>query len=161
MFPSLNLPKADLKLTRKDGVVYVWCIVRKKNLVLTPEEWVRQHIIHFLIEEKNIPKGLIASEFALKYNGRLKRADVVVFNHNSKPLFIVECKAPEVDLSEKTLHQIAQYNFELKVDLLLLTNGLTHIMCIINRKEHRLDYLHEIPSFEQMIAYDSNMNSDV
>lgn len=152
MFTPLNLPQAKLKLTRKDEVVYVWCVIRNKNLVLTPEEWVRQHIIHFLIEEKQFPKGLIASEYALNYNGRSKRADVVVFNRASKPIFIVECKAPEVELTEATLHQIAQYNFELKVDFLLLTNGINHIMCMINRKEHRLDYLQEIPTFSELEA---------
>lgn len=152
MFTPINLPPAKLKLTRKDEAVYVWCVIRNKNLVLTPEEWVRQHIIHFLISEKQFPKGLIASEFALTYNGRSKRADVVVFNRTSKPIFIVECKAPEVELTEATLHQIAQYNFELKVDFLLLTNGINHVMCMINRKEHRLDYLKEIPNFEELEA---------
>ena len=145
MITPLNFPKANLKLKKKDGEVYVWCILRKKDLVCTPEEWVRQHTIHYLINQKNIPEGLIASEYAIKYNGRSKRADIVVFDRTQKPVLIVECKAPEIKLTKETLFQIAQYNKELDVDFLFLTNGLDHFIVKVNKVG--MEELDEIPNF--------------
>lgn len=140
MIEPLNLPKAELKLSKRDGVVYVWCVIRKKNLVCTPEEWVRQHVIHFLINEKNIPAGLIASEYNLKYNGLSKRADIVIFNRKGSPVLLVECKATNVELSQETLFQAAQYNFQLDVCQLMLTNGIQHIFCRINREKNAIEF---------------------
>jgi hypothetical protein len=142
---SLNLPKADLKLKRRNNEIYVWCIIRKKELICTPEEWVRQHVIHYLINEKNIAPGLITSEFAISYNGLSKRADIVVFNKEMRPLLIVECKASSVAISKQTLFQIAQYNHELDVDYLFLTNGLEHVTCRVNKKTKSIDYIEELP----------------
>lgn len=147
MITPLNLPKAKLKLRKKGEVVYVWCVIRKKDLVLTPEEWVRQHIIHYLINHKQYPEGLIASEYPLEYNGRSKRADVVVFNRDGQPNMIVECKAPEVKISKGTLNQAAQYNFELGVDTIFLTNGLNHVICQLDRESEKLIYLQDLPDF--------------
>ncbi len=145
MFKALSFPQAELKLTRKEGQVFVWCIIRKKSLVLTPEEWVRQHLIHFLIQEKQIPIGLIAAEMAIEINQLSRRCDVVVFGIDGKPRLIVECKAPEINLTEKTFNQIAQYNAALNVDLLMVTNGLQHIVCQIDRENTLLNYLEELP----------------
>ena len=145
MFKALSFPQAELKLTRKEGQVFVWCIIRKKSLVLTPEEWVRQHLIHFLIQEKQIPIGLIAAEMAIEINQLSRRCDVVVFGKDGKPRLIVECKAPEINLTEKTFNQIAQYNAALNVDLLMVTNGLQHIVCQIDRENTQLNYLEELP----------------
>ena len=145
MFKALSFPQAELKLTRKEGQVFVWCIIRKKSLVLTPEEWVRQHLIHFLIQEKQIPIGLIAAEMAIEINQLSRRCDVVVFGKDGKPKLIVECKAPEINLTEKTFNQIAQYNAALNVDLLMVTNGLQHIVCQIDRENTLLNYLEELP----------------
>ncbi len=145
MFKALSFPQAELKLTRKEGQVFVWCIIRKKSLVLTPEEWVRQHLIHFLIQEKQIPIGLIAAEMAIEINQLSRRCDVVVFGNDGKPKLIIECKAPEINLTEKTFNQIAQYNAALNVDLLMVTNGLQHIVCQIDRENTQLNYLEELP----------------
>ena len=145
MFKALSFPQAELKLTRKEGQVFVWCIIRKKSLVLTPEEWVRQHLIHFLIQEKQIPIGLIAAEMAIEINQLSRRCDVVVFGTDGKPRLIVECKAPEINLTEKTFNQIAQYNAALNVNLLMVTNGLQHIVCQIDRENTQLNYLEELP----------------
>ena len=145
MFKALSFPQAELKLSRKKGQVYVWCIIRKKSLVLTPEEWVRQHLIHFLIQEKQIPIGLIAAEMAIEINQLSRRCDVVVFGSDGKPRLIVECKAPEINLTEKTFNQIAQYNAALNVDLLMVTNGLQHIVCQIDRENTQLNYLDKLP----------------
>lgn len=145
MIEPLNLPNAELRLKKINGIVHVWCIIRKKDLVCTPEEWVRQHFIHFLINERKVPIGLIASEYPLDYNGRLKRADIVVFNKRQDPVLIVECKAPQIPLDEKTVFQIAQYNFHLNVDYLCLTNGLDHAYSLIDKENGSLRYLKELP----------------
>lgn len=147
MIVPLNLPQAPLKLTRKNEVVYVRCLIRQKNLVCTPEEWVRQHVIHFLISEKKVSKGRIASEYSIVYNGRSKRADLVIFDTVGEPEMIVECKAPEVPITEKVVHQIAQYNSQLNVNRLFLTNGLQHIFCEIDRENGKLIYFEEWPGW--------------
>jgi hypothetical protein len=150
MFSPLSFPKADLKITKKESVFYVWCIVRKKKLVLTPEEWVRQHVIHFLINEKNVPLGLIASEFLISVNGLSRRCDLVVFDINKRPLLIVECKSVEIEINEKVLHQIAQYNFKLNTSYLFLTNGLTNVTCKINKVNKNISYFRDLPNFKEL-----------
>jgi hypothetical protein len=148
MIEALQLPKANLRLRRKSDEVFVWCIIRKKELLCTPEEWVRQHIIHDLIDNKKIPIGLIASEFALNYNGRAKRADIVVFDRNNKPLMIIECKATNIAITEETLFQIAQYNFELRVPYLMMSNGLNHVYCELKSDVEGIKYLEDFPKLE-------------
>lgn len=150
MLKSLNFPIAELKLTKKDETVYVWCIIRKKALVLTPEEWVRQHLIHFLIHQKEIPIGLIATEMGIAVNDLTRRCDVVVFGNDGSPKLIVECKAPEINLTEKVFNQIAQYNFTLNVDNLMVTNGLNHVFCKIDRSKNELNFLQELPSWTEI-----------
>lgn len=148
MFTPLNLPKASLQLTKADGKVFVWDIFRKKKLQLTPEEWVRQHFLHFLVNEKQVPIGLLASEYNIEVNKLKRRCDGVIFNRNSQPVAIIECKAPEIKLSEQTFYQIAQYNFKLQVDWLILTNGLETIVARINHDKQNLDYFEDVPSFD-------------
>ena len=150
MFSPLSFPKADLNISKKEGAYFVWCIIRKKKLVLTPEEWVRQHVIHFLINEKKVPVGLIASEFLISVNGLSRRCDIVVFDINKTPLLIVECKSVEVEINEKVLHQIAQYNFKLNTSNLFLTNGRTSVACKINNLENNISYFKELPNFNEL-----------
>ncbi len=145
MIRPLSFPKAQLKLTKKGEKLHVWCIVRKKTLILTPEEWVRQHLIHYLLNERNVPIGLIAAEMSLKVNEMDRRCDVVVFDRSGKPLLIVECKAPEVSLDDKVYQQIAHYNFSLGADLLMVTNGLLHVVSRIDRERNRLVMLEVLP----------------
>ncbi len=135
MITPLNLPKAPLKLTKKDETVFVWCELRKKKLVLTPEEWVRQHVIHFLNIEKGIPFGRMVAEYSLTYNGREKRADILSFDEAGNPQLLVECKAPEVTISSETLFQIGQYQKILGARFLMLTNGLEHYFGGFNEGE--------------------------
>lgn len=137
----LNLPKAPLKLEKRQGDVYVWCAVRKKNLLLTPEEWVRQHLIHYLITTVQIPIERIASEFSIQVNGLSRRCDIVVVDRNGKPKMIVECKAVSVPVNEQVLFQIAQYNRELQVDYLMLSNGVDHFLSKINAETGELEKL--------------------
>jgi hypothetical protein len=150
MFTPLSFPVAPLKLTRKKNLVYVKCLVRKKELLVTPEEWVRQHLLHYLINEKQIPIGLISSEMAIEVNQLSRRCDVVVFGKDGNPRMIIECKAPEVKLTEKVFRQIAQYNFTLNVDFLILTNGLENIACKIDRSNSSLIFLENLPNWEEL-----------
>lgn len=133
MIVPLNLPKAPLKLSRRGEDVYVWCEVRRKKLVCTPEEWVRQHVIHYLNTEYNIPFSLMSTEHRLNYNGRDKRADIVVFSVKGQPELMVECKAPHVPLNEEVLFQIAQYQKVLNAKNLMLTNGIDHLFAMIDK----------------------------
>lgn len=126
MIRPLNLPPAKLELSRKDEVLYVKCLIRNKKLVLTPEEWVRQHIVASFVSHFSIPLARIAVETSLNYNGRKKRADIVVYDEFGNPDLLVECKAPEVGLSSETLFQIAQYNAVYGTSKLLISNGLYH-----------------------------------
>ncbi len=151
MFEPLDFPQAKLKLTRSGNSVRVFCVIRKKQLMLTPEEWVRQHLIHFLIDHLNVPIGLIASEMSLNINGHSRRCDVVVFNRNGNPVFLMECKAPEIVLGEQVVHQIAHYNFSLGTDFLLITNGKQHRILQLDREKGEIKSLEEFPDFSGLI----------
>lgn len=142
----LHLPKANLKLTRKGEELYVWCVIRKKTLMLTPEEWVRQHIIHYLINDLGVPLGRIASEYPIILNDMQRRCDIVVFDAFAKPIMIVECKAPEISLNEEVFHQIAHYNRQLQVDYLMVTNGLHHVYAKVDKTSGELNYMKDFTS---------------
>ncbi|MGC6434007.1 MAG: type I restriction enzyme HsdR N-terminal domain-containing protein [Crocinitomicaceae bacterium] len=151
MIQKLNLPIAKIKLTKDSkGQLFVWCIIRNKKLVLTPEEWVRQHIIHFLINQKNVPKSLIASEALIKVNELNRRCDIVVFSLTKHPVLVVECKAPEIELSEKVVSQIAQYNSVLQSPYLLISNGLNHFTIKVDHSENNIKLLNELPTFDEL-----------
>ncbi len=124
-------------------------MARKKFVILTPEEWVRQHVLKFLVHEKKYPLSHINVEKQLVYNGLKKRYDVVVFNPDGSIRLLVECKAPHVSISQKTFDQIAQYNFNLNATYLLLTNGLEHYICQMLFKEEKYKFLKEIPEFSR------------
>lgn len=149
MFPELNLPKANLKL--KDNLI--WDVLRKKYVQNTPEEWVRQHFIHYLINDLSYPIGLMASERLVKYNNMSKRCDIVAFSNELKTLMIVECKAPKIKLTEDVFYQIAKYNFTLKAPLLILTNGLQHIAAKIDLEKNQIEYLRKIPDFKENLGF--------
>ncbi len=147
---ALALPKAQLKITKKGDELFVWCVARKKTLVLTPEEWVRQHVIHYLVNDLKVPLGLIASEVSLSINKLSRRCDLIVFSKESKPLLLIECKAVDVPLTENVFHQIAQYNFKLNVDYLMMTNGVHHVYCRIDRVNNKLIYLEKLPFYDDL-----------
>ncbi|MDR7131716.1 type I site-specific restriction endonuclease [Algoriphagus sp. 4150] len=125
--PTLNLPHFDPQLKEKDGKLWIFDSLRKKQLVLTPEEWVRQHWINFLISQLKFPKGLVALEKGLIYNKLIKRTDLVVWDKGGSPYLLVECKAPKVKLTQKTIEQACMYHKELKTPFLVISNGLQHI----------------------------------
>ena len=145
--PHLNLPKVALKTKSVKGTIQVFGQVRKKYFVLTPEEWVRQHFIYYLNKEKNYPMGLMAVEKMIKYNSMQTRADIVLYNKEGKSNMIVECKAPEVKITQDTFNQIAKYNFQLKVDFLVVTNGIKHYCCQMDYEKNEITFLDDIPVF--------------
>ena len=148
MLFDLNLPKYDFNLKLIDGSKYIFDEVRKKYIKLTPEEWVRQNLIQYLHHQKKYPLSLMAIEYALQYNTMSKRADIVCFDKKGKPLLIVECKASTVKISQKAFEQIARYNFDLQVPLLMVSNGLEHYCCRMNYENRSFDFLKEIPEFQ-------------
>ncbi|MET2984989.1 type I restriction enzyme HsdR N-terminal domain-containing protein [Aureibaculum conchae] len=143
----LNLPKAELSIKSKENKQFIFDIIRKKYMVLTPEEWVRQHVIHYLIHEKNYPKSIIAVEKQLTFNTLKKRFDVLVFNTKGLPELIVECKAPNVKITQDTFDQIARYNLKLNADYLMVTNGLQHYFCKMDAVNEGYIFLEELPNY--------------
>ena len=145
--PQLNLPNAALKTKLVEGTTQVFDQVRKKYLVLTPEEWVRQHFIHYLNKEKNYPLGLMGVEQMLKYNTMQTQADIVLYTTDGNPNMIVQCKAPSVKITQDAFNQIAKYNFKLRVDFLVVTNGMQHFCCAMDYENNKITFLEEIPHF--------------
>lgn len=127
-----------------EGIGYIFCIIRKKWLTLTPEEWVRQHIVHFLINEKKYSKTSINTEVVVEIVGMKKRADIIVFQ-KEKPFLIVECKAPKVNIAQETFDQIARYNLNVDADYLMVSNGLQHYYCQMDYENSSYVFLHELP----------------
>jgi type I site-specific restriction endonuclease len=143
MFTALNLPNAPLKITQKNQKRFVTCLIRRKQVVLTPEEWVRQHLIHYLITSKSLAQGRIAVEVNLKVNSLSKRADIVYYDETLKPQVVIECKAPEVKLTSETIFQIATYNSQLNSKFLIISNGLDHF--IFENKNGLIISLEDLP----------------
>ncbi len=132
------------------GKAEVFDPIRKKYVVLTPEEQVRQTFVQFLVEQRAVPASLIAIEAGLKVNGMQRRADVVVYNKNAKPMVLVECKAPQVKITQGVYDQAARYNLSFKVPFLVVTNGLTHYCSRIMFDTHRFEHLNDIPFFNEL-----------
>jgi hypothetical protein len=146
---KLNLPDFDLKIKSKENKYFILDIIRKKYVVLTPEEWVRQNFLHFLIDHKKYPVSLIAVEKQLKINNLSKRTDILIFDKNAQPDIIVECKAPSVRISQDTFDQIARYNLNLKAKYLIITNGLQHYFAKMDQKEKKYEFLEDIPEYSK------------
>ncbi|WP_418650782.1 type I restriction enzyme HsdR N-terminal domain-containing protein [Tenacibaculum aestuariivivum] len=144
---KLNLPSYTFKLKSNENKTLIFDNLRKKYLVLTPEEWVRQHFVQFLIEEKKYPISLIALEKQLVINNLKKRTDIVVFTSNGMPNIIVECKAPKIKISQDTFDQIARYNLKLNANYLIVTNGLQHYFCKLDKENETYVFLKEIPPY--------------
>ena len=146
-FPKLNLPNAVLKTKLVEGTTQVFDVIRKKYFKLTSEEWVRQHFFHYLNNEKNYPFGLMGVEKMIKYNSLQTRADIVLYNAEGIPNMIVECKAPNMKITQDTFNQIARYNFKLKVKYLVVTNGMQHFCCAMDYQTNKIEFLEDIPSY--------------
>ncbi|MGE0090216.1 MAG: type I restriction enzyme HsdR N-terminal domain-containing protein [Bacteroidales bacterium] len=144
---SLNLPTYSFNIKLIEQRKYIFDFIRKKYVLLTPEEWVRQNFLKYLVEEKKYPASLISVEMEFKLNNLSKRSDAVVFDRNANPLLILECKATTVKIDQSVFEQIARYNMQLKVNYLIVTNGLKHFCCKIDFENQRYAFLKEIPDY--------------
>ncbi|WAC03932.1 type I restriction enzyme HsdR N-terminal domain-containing protein [Lacinutrix neustonica] len=144
---ALNFPKYSFRFKNSENKVSIFDAIRKKFVILQPEEWVRQHCVHYLMEEKNYPKSLINVEKELVINDLKKRYDIVVFNPNGSIHIIVECKAPKIIINQDTFDQVARYNLALNASYLMVTNGLNHYYCVMDFNAEKYDFLKDIPSY--------------
>ena len=144
---KLNFPSYALELKSSENKTLIFDIVRKKYVILTPEEWVRQHVVHFLLKEKNYPISLIAVEKQIKINKRVKRTDIVVYNKQGTPELLIECKAPNVKITQTTFDQIARYNLSANSNYLMVTNGLDNYYCKIDIANETYIFLKDIPQY--------------
>ncbi len=144
---ALNLPAYQFRIKSKENKQFIFDLIRKKYVMLTPEEWVRQHILHFLIFEKGYPKSLIAVEKQLTINTLIKRFDILVFNTKGLPHLIIECKAPKVKITQDAFDQIARYNLKLNAEYLMVSNGLNHYFCMLDTVHEQYVFLKDLPSY--------------
>ncbi|UKM63747.1 type I restriction enzyme HsdR N-terminal domain-containing protein [Flavobacteriaceae bacterium GSB9] len=144
---ALNFPKYSFRFKNKENKVSIFDSIRKKFVVLQPEEWVRQHCVQYLMDEKKYPASLINVEKELTLNGLKKRYDIVVFNSNGSIYLIVECKAPHIQIDQTTFDQIARYNLKLNATFLMVTNGINHYYCQMDFKNERYSFLKNIPEY--------------
>jgi type I site-specific restriction endonuclease len=147
----LNLPTYLFRIKEKGGKKIVFDTFRRKWVSLTSEEWVRQNFIRYLTEEKHYPLALISVECSIRMNQQNFRADVVIFSKTGEPFIIIECKAPEVKVSQEAFDQIVRYNMQLKVKYLMVTNGMNHYCCIIDRDKFIYAFLSEIPDYKDVV----------
>ena len=147
---SLNLPPFAVRLREVDGQQQVFDFLRRRYVALTPEEWVRQHFVHFLVEHKGYPKGLLANEVELRVGEKRLRCDSVVYGRDLKPRMIVEYKAPDITLTQRVFDQIAIYNMLLHVDYLVVSNGLQHYCCRMDYESHSCRFLSDIPDCQSL-----------
>lgn len=143
----LNLPAFEYKLKKEEGKLWIFDVIRKKYVVLLPEEWVRQHFIHYLVNHLRYPRALVKVEGGLLYNQLSKRSDIVVFNRAGKPWMIVECKAPDIVMSEHVLFQAAVYNKTLQAQYLVVTNGMVHLCSAVDWQGGVTKKLDDLPAF--------------
>lgn len=146
---ELNFPKFEYRFKSTENKVSIFDVIRKKFIILQPEEWVRQHCVHYLINEKHFPKSLINVEKELVINGLKKRYDIVVFNSDGSIYLIVECKSHNMPISQATFDQIARYNLVLNASYLMVTNGLNHYYCEMDVEAQRYSFLKDIPNYKQ------------
>lgn len=145
---KLNLPPFDAKIKKEEGKPWIFDIIRKKYIVLTPEEWVRQHFIHHLITDFQYPRSLFKIESGLTFNTLQKRSDIVVCDRAAKPWMLVECKSPAIKLSQKAFNQIAVYNMSVGAKYLAVTNGMVHFCCEAPKMGEVAKFLNAFPVFE-------------
>jgi predicted type IV restriction endonuclease len=146
----INLPVFETNIIKKDNISMIFDILRRKYVKITPEEWVRQHFVHFLIEHKGYPKSLLANEVSLNLNGTQKRCDTVLYHRNLSPQMIIEYKAPQINIAQKVFDQIARYNIVLRVDYLIVSNGLQHYCCKIDYESQSYTFLPDIPAYTSL-----------
>ncbi|MGY8886320.1 MAG: type I restriction enzyme HsdR N-terminal domain-containing protein [Flavobacteriales bacterium] len=142
---KLNFPEYHFRFKSKENKRLIFDEIRKKFIILTPEEWVRQHVIHYLVKDKKYPASHLSVEKQLKLHDTVKRYDIVVYNRDGGIELIVECKAPSIKISQDTFDQIARYNFVLRANLLMVTNGVEHYFCKMDFEAEKYEFIKELP----------------
>ena len=146
----LNLPTYEIKIAQQGNKQVIFDFLRRKYVALTPEEWVRQHFVHYLIEHKGYPAGLMGNEVELAVGEKRLRCDTILYNKVVAPQMIIEYKAPQIKLQQKTFDQISAYNLLLKVDYLIVSNGMQHICCKMDYQNQKYYFLEDIPDYQNL-----------
>ncbi len=147
---TLNLPSADLKIIKRGTKPCIFDVLRRRYITLTPEEWVRQHFVHFLLHHLGYPKALLANEVSLSLNGTAKRCDSVLYDRTGTPRMIIEYKAPHIPITQNVFEQISRYNLVLRVDYLVVTNGLNHYCCRMDYERQTCTFLPKVPAYTEL-----------
>lgn len=147
---KLNLPEYRFRIEPEGEKFRIFDPIRKKMVALTPEEWVRQNFLAYMVQDKQYPASLLAVEASLHVARRVKRTDIVVYNNKLRPLLIVECKAPQVKIDEAVFDQIVRYNMTLQVNYLIVTNGLQHFCCKLDYRDNSYTYLKSLPVYSDL-----------
>lgn len=147
---GLNLPPYAVRVRETDGRKQIYDFLRRRWVALTPEEWVRQHFVHYLVEEKGYPKGLLGNEIELRIGEKRLRCDSLLYNRDMRPLMILEYKAPDVEVTQKVFDQISAYNMLLRVDYLVVSNGIRHFCCRMDYEKREYSFLRDIPEYERL-----------
>ncbi len=147
---EINLPPYEIKLREQNGRRQIFDILRRRYVALTPEEWVRQHFVHFLIEHKGYPKGLLANEVEQKIGDKKLRCDTLLYNKDLQPKMIIEYKAPEIAITQRVFNQVTTYNFLLHADYLIVSNGRQHYCCHMDYEKGEYTFLQDIPHYTEL-----------
>ena len=145
---QLNLPPYMASIVTKEGRQMIFDVLRRRHVALTPEEWVRQHFVHYLMEHKGYPKGLLVNETELRIGNKRLRCDTVLYDKELQPRMIIEYKAPQITIQQKTFDQISVYNLLLHADFLVVSNGLQHYCCQMDYERRSYRFLTEIPDYD-------------
>lgn len=148
--PTLNLPPIQAKVIYRNNIPHIFDIIRAKYVTLTPEEWVRQHFVHYLINHLGYPSGLIANEISINLNNTKKRCDTIIYDKQLSPIMLIEYKAPDIPITNETFKQAMRYNMELHVPHLILSNGKKHYCCHIKYEENEIEYCQKIPTYSEI-----------
>jgi len=147
--PALNLPRFAARLREREGQTEIFDEFRKKQLRLTPEEWVRQHLLHFITDQLSYPKTRLAVEKSISLHGMTRRYDAVIFDQSGqKPILLIECKAPEIEINQAVFDQAARYNQVLEVEYFLLSNGISHYFAYVDKHAGRYRHFETIPDWQ-------------
>ncbi len=147
---ALNLPTFELKMKDDGSKKSIFDVIRRKYVTLTPEEWVRQHFVHYLMEQLGYPQELLANEVEVSLNGMSRRCDTVLYNRDLEARMIVEYKAPSIPITQNVFNQIMRYNMVLHVDYLVVSNGIDHYCCKMDYSTNNYTFLTEIPKYEAL-----------
>lgn len=147
---DVNLPAYPYKIRHVEGKREIFDPLRRRYVALTPEEWVRQHFVHYLITEKGYPKGRLVNEAVINLNGQQRRCDSLLYDESLTPLVIVEYKAPTITINQAVFEQIAAYNWVLRAKYLIVSNGMKHYCCALDYERHTVQFIENIPAYHEL-----------